>query len=368
MLTGNRWNEQFAFRRVEWPTWKEKEDITQITMGGSLDLSSLTELKQTGSLPFEGATLLEDHDLVRIYYSFEDDSGERHEYVMATLRMSITKPIRNASMVSGTIACTSVLDFLSKKKLGLPFTIQAGTNTVQRAKEIVESFGLRVNNPDTSKHSLSADKTFTSDKTYLSVVNELLDAASFSSAYVDSYGVVQMVKYQLPKDRPITWTFESGENSIMYPELVQEIGRADYNVCRLTYETDTETLWAVATNNDPLSPSSLVNRGFESTLQETVSQLDGETQEERIENLMALAKDKLIDNSSELEHTEFDHAWVPIIPNDGVAIDYKSAQTLWRGAITSMKVRLDVSVPCQLSARSFIRNDISITVEGGALG
>ena len=368
-----RWNgwahERYVFRRVKWPSWEEGEDWPQIT-GGEVELSAFSDLKVTGSLSFEGAEVPDDNDLVRIYYGHADSSGAETFAPLATLLFSAPQPEYDGMTVSGTLDCQSTLAILAAKSYGAPFTVTAGTKAVQKAMELVESLGLRVNNPDKSAYVLGSDHTFSADEAnYLSIVNWLLDAAGYASAWVDAFGNVQMTPYVEPLERPISITLADDETSILYPELSK---RSDYsdtpNVVRLIYETDAETLVASAANVDPDSRASLSVRKYEVTCSESVSELPGETASARLESLKALAKQKLVDKSSGIEYVDGKCQYCDgLEPNNAVRIDYVRAGIDWSGAITNVGVKLELGMPADFSARRFLRSGFKIETAGEIL-
>ena len=207
---GNRSDEHFTFRRVTWPEWNETDEYDQIT-GGGIELSAFSDLKAVGSLDFEGASVPDDRDLVRVYYGFTDDFLDSVSVPLATLFFSVSEPTCDGNTVGGTMECSSVLRVLSGKKYGMPFTVAAGTKAVELAVELTESLGLRVNNPDHSGYVVKNDNTFDAGASYLEIVNWLLDVAGFSAVWPDAYGVVQMCEYREPLERPVSVVFSDGE-------------------------------------------------------------------------------------------------------------------------------------------------------------
>lgn len=362
---GNRSKEQFIFRRVSYPGFRELEDYESI-YGGSIELSALSTLKVSGSLDFTGKAVPNDHDMVRVYYRFQDDFLDTSTECLATMFFSVADPTYNETTVEGSMDCSSVLVLLQRKSYGLPYTIPAGTNAVAKAAEIVRSFGLSVSYADQSSYTLSSDHTFDANENYLGIVNWLLDAAGFSSAGVDAYGGVRLEKYQEPTERTVRYTFKDDEQSIMLPEVKTSNDYQDTpNVVRLRHTSQDVTVWAAAYNIDPESKASTVSRGYENTYEEEISELEGSTPAEMLANLKALALQKLIDKSSEIEKVEMTHCWLPINTNDAIGIDYRMADIEWKGAVTNAKIELAVSIPCQLSLRNFVRRNLKTSIEGG---
>ena len=368
-----RWSgwahERFVFRRVRWPSWEEAEDWVQIT-GGELEFSAFSDLKVTGSLSFDGVEIPDDSDLVRIYYGYSDSADSQTFEPLATLLFSAPEPAYDGMTSSGTLECQSMISVIAAKSYGAPFTITAGTPAVQKAVELVQSLGLRVNNPDKSVYTVNADHTFgTEDANYLTIVNWLLEAAGYSSVWVDAYGVVQMTPYVEPLERPVSITLADDAASIMYPEITR---RSDYsetpNVVRLAYETDAEALVATASNIDADSRSSLAVRKYEITYTESISELSGEIAEDRLESLKALALQKLVDKTSGIEYVDGSCQYVRgLEPNNAIRIDYVRAGIDWSGAITNVNVKLELGLPAGFSARRFVRRGFKTEVTGQIL-
>lgn len=362
---GNRSKEQFIFRRVSYPGFRELEDYESI-YGGSIELSALSTLKVSGSLDFTGKAVPNDHDMVRVYYRFQDDFLDASTECLATMFFSVADPTYDETTVEGSMDCSSVLVLLQRKSYGLPYTVPAGTNAVAKAAEIVRSFGLSVSYADQSSYTLSTDHTFDANENYLGIVNWLLDAAGFSSAGVDAYGGVRLEKYQEPTERTVRYTFRDDEQSIMLPEVKTSNDYQDTpNVVRLRHTSQDVTVWAAAYNIDPESKASTVSRGYENTYEEEISELEGSTPAEMLANLKALALQRLVDKSSEIEKVEMTHCWLPINTNDAIGIDYRMAEIEWKGAVTNAKIELAVSIPCQLSLRNFVRRNLKTSIEGG---
>lgn len=350
-------DEEFIFRRVEFATWKEIDTFSYIT-GGNMEKSSLSDAKESGSLNFEGSEVPPNGDLVRIYYRFRDALGEITTHPVATMFAHCAEPTFNGSKFTGALTCSSVLTVLMKKKVKVPYTVKAGTPIVSLAISLIQDFGLRVNNPGPSAYTLKSDHVFEPTDSYLTVVNWLLTTAGYMSCFPDAYGVVQIAKYVEPIEREAVLELADDAQSIMYPQFSKKINSwFAPNVYALLYETDSEVLSAETRNIDPDSPASLVNM-YEQSEFETLNEIAGDTTEERLENLKAMSKSKLLDNSADIEYVVVKHAWVPTVPNDAIKINYVAAGYNWKGAITNIAIDFVKSIPCQTTARKFIRRNL----------
>lgn len=364
-----RWDgyrdESWNYRRVTWPGFEEAEDYSVFT-GGKVELSSLSQLRASGSLDFVGGALPDDHDLIRIYYSCADETGEVSEQPIGTFFMSVGEPTHDGAMVSGSVDLESVLRVPLNGSYGRYYTVKAGTNAVAKAVSIIEGLGLRTNRPS-SPYTLPRDVVYEPDDTWLTIANDLLSMAGYASCSPDAWGTVQMLPYVEPQERAASWAFYDGQRSIMLPKVRVSDNSEDIpNAVRLTYETDEESLWAASYNDDPNSRASRASRGFEVTLSESVSELSGSTRDERLSNLLSMARKRLVDNSSSIEYVEWGFPWIPLWPNDAIEIRYLTAGLDWRGAVTEMSVDVGAHASVTAKARRFVRGGFVTSEEGGS--
>ena len=370
---GNRTNETYTYRRVSWATWQELEEYDNI-ISGELDFAELSDAKVSGTLTFEGGNAPDTVDLVRIYYSFEDDFGEKEQVCLATCFVRITKVTVEATYDgadvalrrSGPAELTSVLKVPRDRILGVPLTVPAGTNAVEYVKAALEGMGLRVS-ADESSYTVTRSYTFEPSDSWLTVLNTVLGWAGFASMKPDAYGTVVLHKYVPPTKREPVVTWRNDDESIMYPEVGDEHDVSDTpNVVRLSYQTDEECLYAVASNVDPLSEASLPSRGNrELTLQEEVTELSGLTRAERIQNLISMAEQRLLDNSVDIRYVEVSHAYIPLNTGDAGAIEY--SDMTWAGTEMEMNVTLLPSTKAVSRLRSFATTQLQIESTGGVL-
>ena len=357
----------FFFRRITWPDFKDAE-LYGYAVGGALEMSALSDVKINGTLQFDGEPPDPD-SLIRVYYGFTDGDGGYESVPVATMQVQAASPditeAEGGTAKQGTAALVSVLQVLKDVDLNAPYTVKAGEQVIGTAMALIAERGLPTNNPNQSAYAMSRDYTFPADEAnLLHIVNTLLGFAGYSSAWVDANGVVQITPYVEPGDREAVITFEAGEDSVMYPTAGY---RNDWggtpNVVRLSYSTDAEVLTAYAVNVDPAHKASLPSRGGrEKTLAESVTELAGETQAQRLANLEAMAASKLQENSAEIEYVEIPCAYMPIVPNDAALVRYGGID--WKGAVTNYKVNLSDDSDALARIRRFTRTALKIEMGG----
>lgn len=368
-------DDRFIHRRVTWVGKMETEEYGNIKRGGTHDLAAQTDYKASASLSYTGGSKPSTLDLFRTYYEFTDAWGDSETRAISTCLVKNAKESNRALWdngeylgieKSGDITLSSVLKVLADKSYGQPFTVVAGTNPIEKAIELVESVGLTVYAPDIPSYTLSSDHTFEWDASYLKIVNWLMAAANFQSAYPDAYGNVVMSQYVEPTKRPVSFVFKNDDNSIMLPELIDENDWQDTkNVVRLYYANENESMYAYARNLSGSKASLDSSGGREQTYTESISELPGETAEDRLESLKAMARRKLIDNSADIEYVRFSHLYVPLNPNDAAEVMYPDRS--WFGTVHSMTIHEEPFGETDMELRSFVSHSLNIDVGGEIL-
>lgn len=372
---GNRANERYTYRRVKWAPgtashFGELESYGNIT-SGSVELAAFTDTKASCSFAFEGGTPPDTTDLVRVYYSFMDDDGTEYDTAIGTFFVTYgdVQYTRDGDTLkeSGSAEGSSVLSALIERRLGAPYTVDSGTDCVNAAVTLVEGFGLPTNHPDSPGTLTTSAHTFEPDDSWLTVINWLLTSANYQACYPDPYGNVMMVPYVDPEARAISYTFKDDSHSIMRPEVqMANDWRETPNVARLYYSTDDECIAASASMVSGARASLAGRGGREVTLVESVDELEGATQADRLDNLKAMARQRLIDQSAEIEKVTLTHAYIDgIVPNSAIAIEY--SDLTWKGNVTNMQIDLAPSTQCQTQLRRFVPNSLTITTDGGVL-
>ena len=365
-LYGNRADETYTYRRVSWPDFVEGSDLGNVT-SGSVELSAFSELKSTCSFSFEGGEEPGTNDLVRIYYSFDDDYGEHAEYCIGTFFVGYANTTYSLDgdslMASGDVDGWSVLKALQDVQMGYAYTVPAGTQPVAKAVELIQGVGLPVNAANESSYELTSDHTFEPTDSLLTVVNWLCTTANFQAPYPDAYGTVQLTRYIEPSERTTVAEFSDGELSIMYPELVIENDWQEIpNVYKLYYSTDALAMHAEARNITGSKASLDARGGRELSEVASVSELAGEDSAAMLDNLKSMAETKLLNNSQEIERVELSHPYIPLMANDAVSVKY--ADTAWSGNVQNMKISLEPSTKCDTVLRRFVPSSITVETSG----
>jgi len=356
---GNRYNEDYVFRRVEWPNFQEHESYNYITQG-SIEMSAEAELKVTGSFDFEGYDIPDVNDLIRVYYSFEDSDNNTAYEPLGTFFVNYAglnyEDTIKGMKASGTLEGSSVLKILQDKVTGMPYTVQMGSNAVYEAENLIREAGLQTYLEDSS-FTLTVDHTFSAGTTYLEMVNWLLATARYAEAFPDGNGTVQLISLNTIQNQSARQMFYNDEQSIMYPEVEEANDWQETpNVVRLFYNTDDSCIVAEASNATG-SRASLDSRGNrEKTYYEEVSDI-GEGSE--LELLKNLAETTLMEQSCDVEYVTMSHAYVPINILDLIVIKYSEME--WSGIADNISISLEPATKTQTKIKKTLYENISIS-------
>lgn len=354
---GNRHNETYTFKRVAWSNWQEHENYGYIT-GGTIEFGTDADLKVTGSFDFEGLELPNSTDLLRIYYSFEDDAHEKVNKPIATLFCTYSTQTLVDTLsgikTSGSLDGLSTLSVLRDRCAGLPYTIRRNSNAIFEAQRLCTECGLNVDYIPANV-ILGNDHTFESGTSYLEMVNWLCETAGYNDACPDEMGTVL-----LKPTGARQLTFANDDNSIMYPQVEAENEwQTTANVVRYIYNTDTDCVYAEA-RNESGSRNSLESRGNrEITYYEDIGELGTGN---KLVQLMDLAESKVRELSCDTEYVTFSHAYVPILPFDEVTINY--ADLTWTGITQSVQIELSPSTKTQTQIKRDLTNAITVRKSG----
>lgn len=367
--TTSRRSERFIYKRVRWSDFanaggNEVSTYLQFT-GGTISRGAYTTLKTSAQLNFTGQAP-DTTDLVRIYYTFEDDDGTVHTDCLGTFLIGAGTvayaPDGHGLVANGAVTGYSTLKVLQDRLCGLPLTLNVGTDPIAYAVSMIQAAGLPVNAPSSTSYALTSPHTFEPDDTWLTVVNWCLTNCStqFQAAWPDEFGVIQVQPYQDPTSRSAVWTFADGSDSILLPSVSEESSwEGSANVVRLYYEDEAHAMWASAENASGSRSSLDARGGRETTYYEQVDEVAD------LAALQALAVTRLRDRSAEIEHVTIGHAFAPIGAGDPVAVKYGGSS--WTGTVQNMDINLAPGAMCTTQIRRYVSAALTIAVDGAEI-
>lgn len=359
---GNRYSETYTYTRVSWDTWNEYESYDYIT-DGSLELSTSSSMKVTGSFDFEGFDLPRTDDLVRVYYSFTDSKGEYTKVPLATLFVEYSSLTYSDTLKGvkskGTLNGQSVLLVMERDLYGPPYPVKRGENPILVAVRLIKECGLNVDYVPTGK-VMNVDYTFPAGTSYLEMVNWLCDFAGYYQAYPDEYGTIQLNPISSENEADVE--FVNDDRSIMYPEISDETNLNEAcNIVKIGYSSETGYRWAEARNLSG-SPISLNQTGGRrSVLYEEATDIeDGKNATSAIREL---AQERLKEQALKVETVTFSHAYIPMNINQAVQVRYSDYD--WLGYVNNMSISLKPAIKTQTKIQKEEQYDIMMSISSG---
>lgn len=267
-------------------------------LGGKVDLSTSATVRGSGSLdvvlPRDANLDLLSH---RVRVSYEWDGGV---VPLITALPSVPAEDFGGTSKRLTIALKDKLSILDGDAFGYSYAIPAGANLVAAVHAILLSAGQTA--LIEASDATSGGRTWDPNESKLRIINDLLDAANYSSLFADGLGRFRALPYVEPHARPLMWHFEDtpGRGSYL-PEFTRNFDPysvVNRVVCVGKTEGDVEADHAEARDYD--SPYGYVARGFWKSQVDT--DVDGD--------LQAQADRRLVENRNVYEMLEVTHPYL----------------------------------------------------------
>ena len=297
-------------------------------MSAEVSYSSLTRLKSSATITLtdfnDGIDFLNDQVQINVYL----------DGVMSGLgRFLISSPRRDISSgeVTRTCDCYSKLLILDEAKTETRNVILAGTNIIAEVKRILQNYGTYtiLDNVGTT----STDREWEIGTPMLTIVNDLLGTANYTSLRVDNVGNFVSNEYILPTDREIEINYTDDDSSIIYRDLSEDIDifAVPNVIIRYTNDPDINPpLIAKYENNSFDSPTSIISRGRRIVNAESVSDVAD------LQTLQDITKRVAYDLTDKYAHVEFStainplHGYLTCLYLKCYDISSKMIETSWR--------------------------------------
>lgn len=347
----------YRYMRVSRATGLETERIATLQDGGTITRNSDTDTYESASLTYiDGFNI--GNDLLRVYLDAEFYAGGTASECLGTFLPSVPSRTVEASFESGTVSLDGRLQELSDEDFDEALTVEAGSDPVAAAVEIVERCGLEAQ-ADACAYRLSDARTYGlgDDDKVLAAVNDLLSVAGFSACSTDPYGRVVMRRYVPPAQRQRVAEFEEGMNATFLKEVTDERDVSGVaNVVRAIYSTEEKTIVGLAIDDDPSSEFSTVSIGRRKVARYTYSDLpEGGTDEEMQAAADAEAAKLLQTQQSVVHRVTMRHAYMPVECDDVVGFRYGSAGIRGDFAIRKQDIELGSGCLVKEEMREFQR-------------
>ena len=225
----------------------------------------------------------------------------------------------------------------------------AGTPTVEFAASLARRAGLHVV-AGPSAHKVASAHGWDVGTDLLTVVNDCMGWAGFSSASTDGYGNVILSPYRVPEEREVAAVLSDGERGgpICGVAVSREHDPASVpNVSVVVYSPEEgEPQVAVVRNDDPSSEFSTVRRSREVVRVEEVTELSGKASDKALSNLRSAMR--VVDRYT------VDMLWWPLSIGEAVRLDYRALGGTVDAVLVKRSVSMTPALRCECVARRFV--------------
>lgn len=237
---------------------------------------------------------------------------------------SPSRGIKN-TMITREMQLYSKLLLYSEDRVDNRYYVTKGTNVIAEVKRLLGTPKLTI--PD-SAYTTSTNREWEIGTSKLSIINDLLDSANYTSLRVDVDGYFIAEPYVLPSDREVEIEYVDDIKSVLSPNMAEKLDL--FNIPNkfigYTNDPDAPALRSVYTNSNPESITSTTYTGR--TKVEPIEVLDTVSQSVLDEMVLRAAY-----NASQVySHVEFETAIMPI--HDYMNVIYLKHKDILQGKYT----------------------------------
>lgn len=288
-------------------------------------------------------------------------NGVTEKQSLGTVLVQTPSSTFNGLIMNVSMDAYTPLIELKEKRPPLGYTIRKGTRIMDAAYRIIrENARVPVNavepklvmNSDgevvDESPTLQYDFVANTDDTWLSFVRDLIANARYELG-LDETGRVLFLPIQEMESLQPVWTYDDGNSSILLPELTMDHDLYGIpNVVEVIYSYGGDYKTAIAKNEDPNSPVSIVSRGREIVYRDTQPSLAGYVTQDQIQGYA----ERLLRSLSSIEYTvSYTHGYCPVRVGDCVRLNYgKAGIKNVKAKVISQNIRC--TLPCQVSEKA----------------
>lgn len=232
------------------------------SLGGSLGLTSLGQIKRKGKFKFKDNEL-KDVDWLNDKVQPVFVLNNKLEFPLGVFIISSPTRSLKKKNVYREVDCFDTSLILLEDKFDTRYRIIKNTNYVTAINQIIGSAGIwKINIPHINA-ALKTDREFEIGTSKLEAVNYLLQEINYTSIWVDELGNFTANPYILPNDRIVEYSYKNDDMSIIVPDTsVEEMDLFSVPNKWVIVATNPETQPLVSryTNDNGGSPTSTVSR------------------------------------------------------------------------------------------------------------
>lgn len=301
-------------------------------VSGSVSNNALADIKRTGRfriLDRSGINYLKDR--IQPWARLAMPDGGFVEWPLGVFLLATPKRILDESgVVSRNVEAYDQLLVLKRSKIADRYTIAAGTTYVSAIATVAASFNYLI---VPSSLTLPAALEWEPGTTWLRILNDLLGAINYESAWFDESGRLICRPYLSPAVRAAEYDYEANEFSVITgaPEQTLDLFDIPNRWVLVKSNPDESLLKGTYTNVNPASLTSTVSRG------EIITDFRTEQDAADQSTIDAKAARLGFEASQVFENIQVSTAAMPMHSNadvvklaiPGLAVDDKYSEHMW---------------------------------------
>lgn len=327
----------FEYYLVDPATWRDTRLLDNIT---SCSISRDLEAATLGSATIDITESIGEA-YVRVYLvTIQNGVRERHPlgtYLIQTPSSSFDGKVRTVSMD----AYTPLLE-LKDTQPPIGYYLGKNENILKHVYTLSQAHARAPVVKPSHESVFYEDFVADPNDTWLSYLSDAMADANYEYGLDEQGRILFMPKQDAASLQPI-WTFDDSNSSILYPDFDMEHDLFDVpNVVEIVYSTAGESYYAKVVNDDPNSPTSIVNRGREIVYRESNPSLDNPSDE----HINDYAKQLLRDMSTLEYSVSYTHGYCPVRLGDCVRLNYERAGLVGvKAKVVSQSIKCEPGCP-----------------------
>ena len=306
--------EYYTVDPVSWKDVQKLDNVTKSTIVRDLDVETL------GNATIDVTETIGE-SYIRIYLvTFQN--GIKEKFPLGTFLVQTPSSSFNGKIREVTMDAYTPLLELKENRPPLGYSILKNQNIMENVYMLTRE-NLRapvVETIDSTK--LTFDFVAETDDTWLSFNSDLAANVKYSFSLDELGRVLFSPKQDTASLQPV-WTYNDDNSSILYGELSMDHDMYGIpNVVEVVYSNGAGHYYSRAVNNDPNSPTSIVNRGREIVHREVDPKFSGYATQKQVDEYA----NQLLRNLSTMEYKiTYTHGYCPVRLNDCVRLNYSRA-------------------------------------------
>lgn len=328
----------YEYYVVDPGTWRDVKLLDHVK---SCTINRDSEAETLGSATID-VTDLVGECYIRVYL-VTDQNGVREKHPLGTFLVQSPSSSFNGKIKTVSLDAYTPLLELKENPPPLGYSVAKGENIMNTAYILSREHTRAPVSEAICDTKLFYDFVADTNDTWLSFLTDLIANAKYSFS-LDELGRILFAPRQDTASLQPVWTYNDDNSSILYSDVSVDHDLYEIpNVVEVIYSNGRDHYYSRVVNDDPNSPTSIVNRGREILHRVPNPDLLGDPTENQIDEY---AKQLLRDLSSIAYTITYTHGYCPVRIGDCVRLNYSKANlSNIKAKVISQSIRCEPGCP-----------------------